>query len=149
MPRSRVPKPVARWRRCASVEEGADMTSISIAQPTAAPAGLRRDLQAIQVVWKRDVMSFWRNKTRMIVTFVQPLLFLFVLGTGLSSLTAGSTGDLDFRAFVFPGVIAMTALMPSFFAAGSIVYDREYGFLREMLVAPVRRSTIVIGKALG
>jgi ABC-2 type transport system permease protein len=72
-----------------------------------------------------------------------------VLGTGLSSLTTGSTGGLNFRAFVFPGVIAMTALMPSFFAAGSIVYDREYGFLREMLVAPVRRSTIVIGKALG
>jgi ABC-2 type transport system permease protein len=101
------------------------------------------------MVWKRELMGFWRSRTRMIVTFVQPFLFLFVLGTGLSSLTEGSTGGLSFRTFVFPGVIAMTALMPSFFAAGSIVYDREYGFLREMLVAPVRRGSIVIGKCLG
>jgi ABC-2 type transport system permease protein len=117
--------------------------------PAAAPAGLRRDLHAIRVVWLREMMGFWRNRTRMVVTFVQPLLFLFVLGTGLSSLTRGSTGGLSFRTFVFPGVVAMTALMPSFFAAGSIVYDREYGFLREMLVAPVRRGSIVVGKCLG
>ena len=119
------------------------------AAPTAAPAGWRRDLQAVGVVWRRELMGFSRNRARMSVTFVQPVLFLFVLGTGLSSLTAGSTGGLSFRTFVFPGVVAMTALMPSFFAAGSIVYDREYGFLREMLVAPVRRGSIVIGKVLG
>jgi ABC-2 type transport system permease protein len=119
------------------------------AMPLAAPSGWRRELQAVQMVWRRELLGFWRNRTRMIVTFVQPILFLFVLGTGLSSLTEGSTGGLNFRTFVFPGVVAMTALMPSFFAAGSIVYDREYGFLREMLVAPVRRGSIVVGKCLG
>jgi ABC-2 type transport system permease protein len=118
-------------------------------EPMAAPSGWRRELQAVHMVWRRELLAFWRNRTRMVVTFVQPILFLFVLGTGLSSLTEGSTGGLGFRTFVFPGVIAMTALMPSFFAAGSIVYDREYGFLREMLVAPVRRGSIVIGKCLG
>jgi ABC-2 type transport system permease protein len=121
------------------------MTSI----PLAAPSGWRRELQAVRMVWYREVLSFWRNRTRMIVTFVQPFLFFFVLGTGLSSLTEGATGGLNFRTFVFPGVIAMSAMMPSFFAAGSIVYDREYGFLREMLVAPVRRGSIVLGKCLG
>jgi ABC-2 type transport system permease protein len=120
------------------------------AVPGAAPAGFRRDLAAVQVVWKRELIGFWRNRTRMVVTFVQPLLFLFVLGTGLSGLTRGSIGsDISFRTFIFPGVIAMTALMPSFFAAGSIVFDREYGFLREMLVAPIRRGSIVVGKCLG
>jgi ABC-2 type transport system permease protein len=121
------------------------MTSI----PLAAPSGWRRELQAVRMVWYREVLSFWRNRTRMIITFVQPFLFFFVLGTGLSSLTEGATGGLNFRTFVFPGVIAMSAMMPSFFAAGSIVYDREYGFLREMLVAPVRRGSIVLGKCLG
>jgi ABC-2 type transport system permease protein len=120
------------------------------AVPGAAPAGFRRDLAAVQVVWKRELIGFWRNRTRMVVTFVQPLLFLFVLGTGLSGLTRGSIGsDISFRTFIFPGVIAMTALMPSYFAAGSIVFDREYGFLREMLVAPIRRGSIVVGKCLG
>jgi ABC-2 type transport system permease protein len=117
--------------------------------PLAAQTGWRRELQAVRMVWYREVLGFWRSRTRMIVSFVQPFLFLFVMGTGLSSLTEGSTGGLSFRTFVFPGVVAMTALMPSFFAAGSIVYDREYGFLREMLVAPVRRGSIVVGKCLG
>jgi ABC-2 type transport system permease protein len=112
-------------------------------------AGLRRDLQAIRVVWHRELIGFFRNRVRIVVAFVQPLLFLFVLGTGLSSLVRPTGGDISFRTFIFPGVLAMALLMPSFFSAGSIVFDREFGFLREMLVAPIRRSSIVIGKCLG
>lgn len=114
-----------------------------------APAGLRRDLQAVKVVWQRELIGFWRSRVRIVVAFVQPLLFLFVLGTGLSSVTRGSAGDISFRTFMFPGVLALAVLTPSFFAAGSIVFDREFGFLREMLVAPVRRGSIVVGKCLG
>jgi ABC-2 type transport system permease protein len=109
----------------------------------------RRDLQAVAVVWQRELIGFRRNRVRIAVAFVQPLLFLFVLGTGLSSVTRGGTGNISYRTFLFPGILAMAVLMPSFFAAGSIVFDREFGFLREMLVAPVRRSSIVIGKCLG
>jgi ABC-2 type transport system permease protein len=107
------------------------------------------DLVAVRVVWHRELIGFWRNRVRMIVAFVQPFLFLFVLGTGLASVTRGTATDIDWRTFMFPGVLALAVLMPSFFAAGSIVFDREFGFLREMLVAPIRRGSIVIGKCLG
>jgi ABC-2 type transport system permease protein len=111
--------------------------------------GLGDDLRAIKVVWHRELIAFGRNRVRVAVALMQPLLFLFVLGTGLSSVTRGTAGDISFRTFMFPGVLALAVLMPSFFAAGSIVFDREFGFLREMLVAPVRRGSIVVGKCLG
>jgi ABC-2 type transport system permease protein len=81
---------------------------------------------------------------------VQPILFLFVLGTGLSTLAGrGLPSGIDFRTFIYPGVLAMSVLFTAIFSAASIVWDREFGFLREMLVAPVSRSAIVIGKCLG
>ena len=81
---------------------------------------------------------------------MQPVLFLFVLGTGLSRLAArGMPPGVDFKTFIYPGVLAMSVLFTAIFSAASIVWDREFGFLREMLVAPVRRWAIVIGKCLG
>jgi ABC-2 type transport system permease protein len=76
------------------------------------------------------------------------VLFLLVLGTGLSSLVA-SSGGVNFKTFMFPGILAMTVLFTALFSAISIVWDREFGFLREMLVAPVRRGAIVVGKCAG
>jgi ABC-2 type transport system permease protein len=107
----------------------------------------RHDLRAIKVVWQRELISFWRNRLRVVIALVQPLLFLFVLGTGISSIA--SVPGVSFRTFMFPGVTAMAVLFPALFSAGSIVFDREFGFLREMLVAPIRRGAIVIGKCLG
>jgi len=73
-----------------------------------------------------------------------------VLGTGLSSLAQASMPPgIDFKTFIYPGVLAMTVLFTAIFSAASIVWDREFGFLREMLVAPVSRASIVIGKCLG
>jgi len=78
------------------------------------------------------------------------VLFLFVLGTGLSRLASrGLPVGVDFRTFIYPGVLAMSVLFTAIFSAASIVWDREFGFLREMLVAPVRRWAIVVGKCLG
>ena len=78
------------------------------------------------------------------------MLFLLVLGTGLSSLARGGLpSGIDFKTYIFPGVLAMSVLFTALFSAASIVWDREFGFLREMLVAPVSRSAIVIGKCLG
>jgi ABC-2 type transport system permease protein len=82
----------------------------------------------------------------------QPILFLFVLGTGLSSLIShgvSSDGGASFKTFMFPGVVAMTVLFTATFSAVSIVWDREFGFLREMLVAPVRRGALIAGKCAG
>jgi ABC-2 type transport system permease protein len=112
-------------------------------------AGLRSDLRAVRVVWHRELIRFGRDRARMITALVQPVLFLFVLGTGLSRLASSGTHGVNLRTFVYPGVLAMAVLFTAMFSAASIVWDREFGFLREMLVAPVGRGAIVIGKCLG
>jgi ABC-2 type transport system permease protein len=106
------------------------------------------DLRAARVVWKREIIRFSRNRIRILTSLAQPVLFLFVLGSGLAPVIRVS-GGFDFRTFMFPGVIAMTILFTAIFSAVSIVWDREFGFLREMLVAPVRRGAIMLGKCAG
>jgi daunorubicin resistance ABC transporter membrane protein len=111
---------------------------------------LRADLRAVSIVWRRELIRFKRDRLRAVTSLIQPLLFLLVLGTGLSSLARGSMPPgVDFRTFIYPGVLAMSVLFTAIFSAASIVWDREFGFLREMLVAPVSRAAIVIGKCLG
>jgi daunorubicin resistance ABC transporter membrane protein len=111
---------------------------------------LRSDLRAVSIVWRRELIRFRRDKLRAITSLIQPLLFLLVLGTGLSSLAKGGMpSGVSFKTFIFPGVLAMSVLFTAIFSAASIVWDREFGFLREMLVAPVSRSAIVIGKIMG
>jgi ABC-2 type transport system permease protein len=107
------------------------------------------ELRAIKIVWQRELIRFGTDRLRMVTALVQPFLFLFVLGTGLTRLTQSSTGGLSLKTFLYPGILAMAVLFTAIFSAASIVWDREFGFLREMLVAPVRRSSIVIGKCLG
>jgi ABC-2 type transport system permease protein len=114
------------------------------------PAGsLRGDLRAIKIVWQREMIRFSKDKLRMVTSLVQPFLFLFVLGTGLSHLASAGTHGVNLRTFVYPGVLCMAVLFTAMFSAASLVWDREFGFLREMMVAPVRRSSLVLGKCLG
>jgi ABC-2 type transport system permease protein len=111
---------------------------------------LRQDLRAIGIVWRRELIRFRSDRLRAVSGLIQPVLFLFVLGTGLSALAGkGLPPGISFKTFVYPGVLAMSVLFTAIFSAASIVWDREFGFLREMLVAPVSRSAIVIGKCLG
>jgi len=111
---------------------------------------VRHDLRAVSIVWRRELIRFRTDRLRAITSLVQPVLFLFVLGTGLSTLAShGLPAGVDFKTFIYPGVLAMSVLFTSIFSAASIVWDREFGFLREMLVAPVRRWAIVVGKCLG
>jgi ABC-2 type transport system permease protein len=114
--------------------------------------GLRHDLRAVSIVWRRELIRFRTDRLRAITSLVQPFLFLFILGTGLSNLAGGSlphSANFDFKTFIYPGVLALSVLFTAIFSAGSIVWDREFGFLREILVAPVSRASIVIGKCLG
>ncbi|PKK14249.1 ABC transporter permease [Thermomonospora sp. CIF 1] len=114
------------------------------------PRSLRHDLRAVKIVFHREVLRFVSERMRVISSLIQPVLWLLVLGTGLSSLMATGGGDgVDLKTFIFPGVCAMTVMFTAMFSAASIVWDREFGFLREMLVAPVSRGAIVIGKCLG
>jgi len=109
--------------------------------------------RAIYIVWYRDLLRFWRDRARIVASLAQPLLFLVVFGTGLSSSLGGAFGgaggSLNYMQFVYPGIIGMAVLFSAVFGAMSIVWDREFGFLKEMLVAPIDRSSIAIGKALG
>lgn len=119
------------------------------ARITVPARSLRGDLRAVKVVWQRELIRFARDRMRIVVALLQPLLFLFVLGTGLSSMVPGGAGEVGLRTFLFPGVLSMAVMFTALFSAASVVWDREFGFLREMLVAPVRRGAIVLGKCLG
>lgn len=124
---------------------------IEVVSVSVPPRSWRSDWRAIKVVWRRELIRFRRDRLRMVTSLMQPLLFLFVLGTGLSSLmgNTGSASDVNVRTFLFPGVLTLAVLFTAVFSAGSIVWDREFGFLREMLVAPVGRWAIVVGKCVG
>jgi ABC-2 type transport system permease protein len=110
---------------------------------------IRSELRAIKIVWRRELMRFASDRLRIATALVQPLLFLFVLGSGLQQLSSASTHGVDLKTFIYPGVLCISVMFTAMFSAASIVWDREFGFLREMMVAPVRRSSIVIGKCFG
>ncbi|HWC87521.1 MAG TPA: ABC transporter permease [Solirubrobacteraceae bacterium] len=110
---------------------------------------LASELRAIKIVWRRELIRYRSDRIRIATTLVQPLLFLFVLGSGLQSLSAASTHGVDLKTFIYPGILCISVMFTAMFSAASLVWDREFGFLREMMVAPVRRSSIVIGKCLG
>ncbi|HEX6139793.1 MAG TPA: ABC transporter permease [Candidatus Limnocylindria bacterium] len=131
---------------------------MSIAITTARPrrsSALGDTLRGIYIVWYRDLLRYWRDRVRAIVGLAQPLLFLVVFGAGLGSSLGGSfsaggpSGSLSYAQFVYPGVVGMAVLFSAIFGAMSIVWDREFGFLKEILVAPIDRSAVAIGKALG
>jgi ABC-2 type transport system permease protein len=113
------------------------------------PRSFRSELRAIRIVFRRELIRFANDRLRMVTSLVQPLLFLFVLGSGLQQLSQSGTHGVDLKTFIYPGVLCITVMFTAMFSAASIVWDREFGFLREMMVAPVRRSSIVIGKCLG
>lgn len=115
------------------------------------PGRVAAELRAAHMVWRREMLHFVRDRTGTFIALLQPLLFLFVLGVGLGRLFAGSGGGstADYLTFLFPGVLVMAAQPAAISVGASIVWDRESGFLREMLVAPVSRSTLLIGKCAG
>jgi ABC-2 type transport system permease protein len=100
-------------------------------------------------MWRRDLIRFVNDRIRIVSSLVQPLLFLFVMGAGLNTLSRSGTYGVNLKTFIYPGILCIAVMFTAMFAAASIVWDREFGFLREMMVAPVSRSSIVIGKCLG
>jgi len=140
-------KDLAAAEQAHGAGDGDLTTLIRVAVPE---RSIRADLRAVSIVWRRELIRFRTDRLRAVTSLVQPVLFLFILGTGLSRLAGrGLPPGVDFQTFIYPGVLAMSVLFTSIFSAASIVWDREFGFLREMLVAPVRRWAIVIGKCLG
>jgi ABC-2 type transport system permease protein len=113
------------------------------------PRSIVSELRAVRIMWRRDLVRFVNDRIRIVSTLVQPLLFLFVLGSGLQRLSSAGTHGVNLKTFIYPGILCISVMFTAMFAAASIVWDREFGFLREMMVAPVSRSSIVVGKCLG
>jgi ABC-2 type transport system permease protein len=109
----------------------------------------RSELRVVKAVWRRDMIRFANDRAMVMMWLIQPLLFLFVLGSGLQSLAAASTDGVDLKTFIFPGVVCIAVFFTAMISAASLVWDRELGFLKEMTVAPVSRTSIIVGKCLG
>ncbi|HEX7301167.1 MAG TPA: ABC transporter permease [Solirubrobacteraceae bacterium] len=122
---------------------------IEVVRVSVPPRTFRSELRAMRIVWRRELIRFVNDRMRIVTALVQPLLFLFILGSGLQQLSRASTHGVDLKTFIYPGILCIAVMFTAMFSAASIVWDREFGFLREMMVAPVRRSSIVIGKCLG
>ncbi|MFC2069060.1 ABC transporter permease [Chloroflexota bacterium] len=105
--------------------------------------------RATWVVAYRELLRFVSERSRLFSSFAMPMLFLVIFGAGFNRIIGTMTPGVDFIQFMYPGIIAMTVLMNSVMSGLSVVWDREFGFLKEILVAPLGRSGIVLGKALG
>jgi ABC-2 type transport system permease protein len=105
--------------------------------------------QATWVVAYRELLRFIQERSRMFSSIAMPLLFLVIFGAGFNRIIGAMMPGVDFIQFMYPGLIAMTVLMNSVMSGLSVVWDREFGFLKEILVAPLGRSGIVLGKAAG
>lgn len=108
---------------------------------------IKHNLKAVYVISFREFKKFIRERSRLLGTMARPILWLFVVGGGMSRLV-NVPGGVSYLQFIFPGMIGMTILFASIFSAISIVWDREFGFLKEILVAPISRFSVVFGKAM-
>lgn len=103
---------------------------------------------AIYVMWLRQIKRYWRSRARMIGMLGQPILFLLALGFGLGPIFQ-KAGEGNFIQFLSPGIIAMTVLFSAMFSGIEVIWDKQFGFLKETLVAPVSRGKIMLGRTLG
>jgi ABC-2 type transport system permease protein len=114
-------------------------------------------MEGILAIWQRDLTKFFRDKARLFGSFTMPILFLLIFGGGMSGtmesmMSAGlgeEAGNFNYVEFVFPGIVAMTLLMTSVFSALSIIEDKDFGYMKEILVSPISRVSIAVGKMAG
>jgi ABC-2 type transport system permease protein len=105
---------------------------------------------AVYVLWVREMKRFWRAKSRVIGALAMPLFFLAFLGLGFRRMSIpGLAGEVDYIRFLVPGIVGMSILFSSTFGGLSVLWDREFGFLKEIMVAPVSRVSIVLGRIAG
>lgn len=105
------------------------------------------NLDAVYILWLREIKRFLRSKSRIIGSLAFPSLILIIIGSGLNSVF--TLGGLKYSEFLAPGMIGMVLLFSSISFGIMIIWDRQFGFLKEVLVAPISRTSIILGKALG
>ena len=106
------------------------------------------NLRGIYILWYRDILRLWRDKTRIVGSLMFPLLFL-AMGAGLSGSLGASAPSGDFAKFMYPGILGISVLMTALMSGVGIVWDRQFGFLKEVLVAPISRASVALGKTMG
>src|SRR5947199_8253876 len=105
-------------------------------------------MSVIYVLWLRELRRYVRSRAQIVASLGQPLLYLVVLGFGLGPVFQ-KAGQGSYLQFVAPGIIAMTVLFSSIFSGMGLLWDRQFGFLKETLVAPVPRIQVMLGRTLG
>ncbi len=110
---------------------------------------MQHEAMGIYTVWLREFKRFYRDRARLLSSMIRPLMWLLIMGLGIGGSMRFSGMDIDYLPFITPGIIGMSILFTSLFSGVSVIWDREFGFLKEMLVAPISRVSIVVGKALG
>lgn len=105
-------------------------------------------MEVIYILWLRQIKKFFRSKARIIGSIGQPILFLVALGFGMGSIFE-KAGEGNYISFLSPGVIGMTILFSAIFTGVDVIWDRQFGFLKETLVAPISRIKIMLGQTLG
>ena len=103
---------------------------------------------ALMVMWHRQIKAYFRNKQRLVVMLVQPLLFLIAFGFGIGAMFE-QAGNGNYIQYLIPGIVGMTILMSSTMNGMSLIWDKQFGFLKETLVAPVSRTSLLFGRCLG
>ncbi len=106
-------------------------------------------MEVVYTLWLRSIKRYVRSKSRLIGSLGMPFFFLAILGMGLNSLFTVPGYGKGYMAFITPGVVAMTILFTSMFSGIQVVWDKRFGFLKETLVAPVKRTEIMLGQTFG
>ena len=125
------------------------MAQTATAFPALATVDRSNPLLPIVSLWRREIVRFYRQKSRVVGVIASPLLFWLVIGSGFGSSFRSGTGDQSYLQYFFSGSLLMIVLFTSIFTMMSVIEDRDRGFLSSVLVAPVDRSAIVMGKVLG
>ena len=134
-----------------ALEIGAAPPTTSVrSAPRARPSSLSLDLAVVKVLWKRDLVRFFRQRSRVIGALIQPLIFWLVIGSGFSgSFRIEGSPGVGYMQFFFPGIVLMVILFTSIFSTMSLIEDRHEGFMQAVLAAPGKRVALVLGKTLG
>jgi ABC-2 type transport system permease protein len=106
-------------------------------------------LTKIYALWLREFKVFMREKSRLIASTFTPILWLFVIGSGFGATSPATMPGVDYQQFIFPGIVAMSIIFSSVFFGSYIIWDRKFDFLKSVMVAPVSRGSVFVGKTLG
>jgi len=106
-------------------------------------------IEVIYILWLRQLKHYWRSKARLLGSLGQPLLFLITFGFGFGPMYTRASGGANYLDFLAPGIVSMSILFTAVFSGLEVIWDRQFGFLKETMVAPISRTEIMIGKTLG